>query len=376
MKRILFLVVAVSTVACSGIVDPHDVNSGSGSQDIPDEYVEPFTLVVDKAEAEASGEDFVTFALNDSYGRDLLQDKNALQSVNITSEEGLRVPRMDTKVAFIANGVYNFSATFKGQKSVNTVEVQAKNRAKYEVFHRNVGLFKCTSVWCSACPYLGASLYGLSESVKEHSVILAVHGDFDGKKDPFSLYVSGMDLGSYLMGRFGKSSLPTMVYDMNYAKSGTKTTSDLEAEIYQRRLDSPATCGFKVNSVEVEDGALKVNVVMKSSVGGDYDLACAVLRDGLEYQGAFSVNEDGIYDEVVIAMSESALGYYKGQELAAGEEYEEVFSFDFGGNVPSAEHLKSYYVAVYAYRKTAEGSTMDNIITCGYGETVDYHLND
>ena len=48
-----------------GSVDPD--NQGQG--DAPDEFTEPFTLSVDKAQVEASGKDIVTFSLKDAYGR-------------------------------------------------------------------------------------------------------------------------------------------------------------------------------------------------------------------------------------------------------------------------------------------------------------------
>jgi hypothetical protein len=88
------------------------------------------------------------------------------------------------------------------------------------------------------------------------------------------------------------------------------------------------------------------------------------------------MNDDGIYDEVVVALSESFLGYYKGESVAKDGEISEEFTFDFGDNVPSESDLEDYYVAVYAHRKAGARSTMDNIVTCGYGETVDYHYND
>ena len=65
-----------------------------------------------------------------------------------------------------------------------------------------------------------------------------------------------------------------------------------------------------------------------------------------------------------------------GVEVAEGAEVSETFTFDFGENVPSQADLANYYVAVYAHRKTSQGSVMDNIVTCGYGKTVDYQLND
>ena len=373
MKRILlYISTIVLAASCSGTVDPD--NQGQG--DVPDEFTEPFTLSVDKAQVEASGKDIVTFSLKDAYGREMLEDKSTLQSVNITSEEGVRVTRMERTIGFISNGTYHFSAKYKGKASANTVEVKAQNRAKYEKYHKNVGLFKCTSVYCVACPNLADNLHKISDDAKDHSVVLAIHGDFQGQKDPFSLYVSGTDLGSYMMSWFGGSGWPTLIYDLAHAKTGSSNTTDLEAEIMNRRVESPATCGIKVNSVAVEGTALKVSATMKSSTGGDYDMACAVLRDGLTYLGGYSLDDSGVYDEVVVALSESFIGYYKGEEVAEGAEVSETFTFDFGESVPSAADLENYYVAVYAHRKTADGSVMDNIVTCGYGKSVDYRLND
>ena len=371
MKRLQYILAMVLAASCSGTIDPENQEPVV----VPDEYTEPFTLSVDKTEVEASGLDYVTFSLKDAYDREMLTDKEALQSINIISEEGIRVPRMETKLSFIANGTYNFTAKFKGKKSQNTVEVKVSNRAKYEVFHRNVGLFKCTSVWCQACPYLAENLHKMSDEAKEHSVVLALHGNFNDK-DPFSLYVDGTDLGSYMMGRFGGSGWPTLIVDLHHSKVGSGTISDLEAEIMDRRVDSPATCGIKVNSVEVDGTVLKVSATLKSSLGADYDMACAVLRNGLTFSGGYSLNDSGIYDEVVVALSESFAGYYDGETVAKDAELSETFAFDFGSNVPSAKDLESYYVAVYAHRKTSEGSVLDNITTCGYGKAVDYKLND
>lgn len=374
MKRtLLYLSTILLAAACSGTLDDSDKTG-----DIPEEYTEPFTLSVDKAEAEASGTDYVTFSLKDAYDREMLTDKKALEHINIKSEQGYRVDRMETKVMFIANGSYDFIATYNGKKS-NSVKVTAKNRAKYEVFHKNVGLFKCTSVWCPACPALGRTLHKLAGDTADHSVVLAFHGNFD-QKDPYSLYLGdGTDLGSYMISYFKGQGWPTLIYDFSYAVTGGNIpTADIEANVLERRIESPATCGIKVTSVAVEGTALKVKASMKSSTGGDYTLACAVARNGLEYQGGYSPADDGIYDEVVVALSESFLAYSdtNGSKVEKDAEVSKEFSFDFGDKVPTAEELKDFYVAVYAHRKVAKGSVMDNIVTCGYGKTVDYHYND
>ena len=71
MKRILlYLSTIVLAASCSGTVDPD--NKGQG--DVPDEFTEPFTLSVDKAQVEARGKDIVTFSLKDAYGREMLDD--------------------------------------------------------------------------------------------------------------------------------------------------------------------------------------------------------------------------------------------------------------------------------------------------------------
>lgn len=375
MKKLLYLSALALIAACSGTVDPEDEQVI-----IPDEYTEPFTLSVDKTEVEASGKDYVTFSLKDAYDREMLGDKNALQSINIVSDEGVRVPRMDNRATFIDNGTYNFTAKFKGKASQNTVQVEAKNRAKYEMFHKNVGLFKCTSISCLACPELGRTLHSLSDEAKAHSVVLSIHGNYSGR-DPFALYVGDTDLATYMMGRFGGSGWPTLIYELDEAVTGSgpgsqNSSSSIAQRVMQHRIDNPATCGIKVTSVQLEGTVFKVKATMKSSTGGDYDLACAVLRNGLEYQGGHSVNDDGVYDEVVVALSESFVGYYKGETVTEGSEISETFSFDFGDSVPSAEVLNSYYVAVYAHRKADDGrSVMDNIVTCDYGKSVDYRLN-
>ena len=378
MKKLLFILSAAVLAACTGTIDPEDQNQDPNQPEveIPAEFTAPFTLSVDKTEVEADGKDCVTFSLKDAYGREMLEDMKTLQSINIVSDKGVRVPRMTTTATFIANGTYVFSAKYKGVKSENSIEVKAqKNRAKYEKYHRNVGLFKCTSVFCSACPGMARDMHNFSEDAKDHSVVIAFHGNYDSS-DPFSLYVQGQDLGSYVIGYFGGGGWPTLIYDLDEVLKYPYSTSSMEATIMQRRINSPATCGIKVSSVELEGTALKVKASLTSSEGGEYDLACAVLRDGLVYKGGFSMNDDGVYNEVAVALSESFLGYYKGETVAKDAEISEEFSFDFGDKVPSAEELKGFYVAVYAHRKTAKGSVVDNIVTCAYGQSVDYHLND
>lgn len=372
-KTLLYIPVAIIAAACSGNIDDND-----HTQDAPEDYVEPYTLAVDKTEVEASGKDTVTFSLTDAYGRDILQDRNALQVVNIVAEDGTRVKRMTNTATYFSNGTFTYTARFMGIPSENTVTVKASNRGKYETYFRRVGLFKCTSVWCSACPALASSLHSMSDEAKEHSVVLACHGDFN-YKDPFSIYVDGTDLGSYMMARFGGNGWPTLIYDLSEAETGAARQGEIEENIMARRAESPATCGIRISSVTVEGSDLKVKASMKTSTGGKYDLACAVLRDGLAYaaEGVSSLDNKGIFDEVVVNLTPNFLRYNPetGRQLAKDEEYSTEFAFSFGEAVPSEAELAAFRVVVYAHRATESGSTMDNIAECAYGKSVDYKLN-
>lgn len=371
----------LSAVACSGFIDTND----SGDNTVPAEYEGPYTLSVDKTEVEASGVDTVTFSLMDSHGRDILLDRRAMQSVNIVCEDGTSLKRLSNTATFNRNGQFVYVATYMGVKSQNTVTIAAKNRAKYEVYARRVGLFKCTSVWCSACPSLARSLHSLSADAKEHSVVLSCHGNFN-YSDPFSLYIDGTDLGTYLMGRFQNyAAWPTLIYDLDKAHSGAASDTEVTEKIMERRVEYPATCGIKISEVKTEmrDGNayLVAKVSLKTSTGGKYDLAGAVMRDGLSYQadGVFSANNDGVFDEVVLNLTNNFLKYNSqtGVELKKDEEHSQEIAFSFGSDsVPSEEELEKYRVAIWAHHYTDEGSRMDNITECGYGKSVDYLLNE
>lgn len=375
LSRIAATFAIAAFAACSGNID-----SEQGGDVVTGDFEAPFTLSANMDVVEADGKTSVEFSLKDKYGREMLDEKRTLQSINITSDDiNVRVPRMEKSVSFIKNGDYVFKATYLGVESANTVTIKAQNRSAYEVYHRNVALFKSTSVWCPACPLLANRIHELSDDTKDHIVVLGCHGDYNAA-DPFSLYVGTYSLGQYMINHFGGSGWPTLVYDLCVVNKTNPSKDAMESGIYERRLNSPATCGIKVSSVTVEGTALKVNTTLATSTGGDYDLACAVLCDGLKFddQMASSANNDGIYNEVVLSLSPNFLQYSSesGKSLAKDHEMEKEFTFEFGGNVPSASDLQKYYVAVWAHKKVDGGSSVDNIVTCGYGKTADYRYNE
>lgn len=367
MKKIFYIFAASLLVACSG--------SNEGPV-IPDAYTEPFTLSVDTDEVEADGVSVVTFSFKDSYGREMLDDRMVRANITIASTDGILVDSKGRSVSFIDNGEHVFKARYNGRYS-NEVIVTAVNRGAYEYFYKNIGIFKCTSVDCSACPYfVQAYEEGVAEVCKEHSILLAFHGDFQGS-DPLGVSSSAGTLGNYILNSFGLSSWPGAVFDLHLKMIGT-SPSTIEKNISTLRVTNPATCGIKVNSITFEGKTVKVNASLKSSKGGEYDLACALVEDGVEYFGGYSYNDSGIYNEVVRGVSGNLLAYDPATltSVAKDEEITKTIVMNFSSNVTESA-LNGKYVAVWAHRKMENGeSIMDNVVTCAYGSTTDYLLND
>ena len=364
MKRLLYFFAMALAVSCSGAVDPENQDPVV----VPDELTEPFTLSVDKAEVEANGSDYVTFSLKDAYGREMLDDKNTLQGINITSEEGVRVTRMEKTVSFIANGTYHFTAKYKGKVSANTVEVKAVNRAAYEKYHKNVAIYKATATWCGPCAVMTKALNGLNEDTKAHSVELCWHG-----QDELAVTPGGWDYdyGSFVISYFGGQGFPTVVLDLKETTI-ENTSSALDKAIWNIRSEYPATCGLKL-STEYDAAANTINASaeLTSSTGGSYDMGMVLLLNNQIVQGG--TNEGGRYSHIVRA-STGNFFMYSSESLT---KVEKDGKMTFSQQIPAGNHkLEDLSVVAFALVPDGDSARMDNIVEVNAGESVDYKLND
>lgn len=361
--------------ACEGQTD-------SGYEQAPDEYVAPYVFSVDKTEIESSGADVATFSLKDAYGREMLDGGEIQSSVNIyDTETGTRIKRLTKEFSSIEDGTFTFEATYRGVRSDNTVTVVSQNRSSYETFHKCVALYKVTSVHCPACPELSKTLHNIGDKAKDHSIVISCHGNYQAK-DPFSLYVGNQDLGTWLMGQFGLNSWPVLVYDMKSAVVGaSKSVDEIESNIIAYRTSNPATCGIRIISSECavadETATVNVSASVKSSKGGDYDLGLVVICDGLVYSSGYSVDDSGIYDDVLMACNNTFAAYSSSTLQNVGKNAEKTFSLS--AQMPESTY-KAYAddmeIVVIAHRRTDDGySIVDNCVLSPMGEPKDYVLN-
>ncbi len=332
-------------------------------------------LVADKTEAEASGQDYVTFKLLDADGVDVLADRNSLQHVNIVSEDGFRVPRMSNKVSFIANGTYKFTAKYNGQESDNSVEIVAKNRGKYEKYHKNVALYKATGTWCAYCPAMTTAIEAMNDDAKSHSVEMCWHGSSTSSDDPWAIPEANYnDCGNALVYYFsnlsGKSlGFPTVILDLETIVT-EKSASALENGIWNLRAEYPATSGIKLSS-KYDSAAGKIEIVaeLTSSTGGEYDMGFAVLLNNQTYQGTAP---DGKYSRIVRASSSNFVMHGTLKNLAKDTPSEFKYTFNAGEGIDKDNMV----VVAYSLVNNGDRARIDNIVEAKLGESIDYAYNE
>lgn len=372
-KKIMLMSAAIFSVAamfsCTGNVDPEDDNGGSSSGSV-------YTISADKTELEADASSVVTFTLKDENGTDLtLTDPGSCYFM--IEETGEYLDRLQRTYSAFDNGTYTFRGMYKGVQSENTVTVNAVNRSKYEMFHRNVAVYKMTGTWCPNCPSMTAGLNGVIPEVSSHMIILACHGNSTSEQDPYSYYVSpNVDLGNLMLSEFFEmGGFPSLVLNLN-TPFVERSHSAIEDAVNEQRRNYPATCGIKVTST-CTGGQLSAEATLMSDKGGTYDIECAILLDNEYYpQGA---EPDGKYNHIVRGYSGNFMAYSAEQakDVAAGEEISRTFNIAAADVPELADNAENCSIVVYALRRLEDGSTMvDNIVSCPVNGTVDYVYNE
>lgn len=363
---ILFLCIT----ACSGNTDDTDPIEGGTIEG-------PFTISADKTEIEADGKDAAMLKLTDKNGN-VLTEEDELKYISFEVAETGEALSRSNKFTAIMNGTFTISATYKNDKSENTVKVTAKNRAAYEKYFRKVAVHDLTDVMCVNCPTMVTALEGVDDIWKKHMIVLAVHGGMS-PSDPWD--ISGM--GIAMLKAFNGQGWPSAIFNLNYMMKNTERNPSAIGRIIGNQMrDYPATCGIGISSELTKDGDVSVTAKLISDKGGSYDLGYALLMDGLYYQGGYTPNNDGRYDDVVVGVTSNYMTYLQseGFTVAANEEKTEKWLFD-----KSEKHMcvdindsnkKDCRVVVFALRQEAGKTIIDNIAECPLGETLDYELNE
>lgn len=351
-RNIILLLSAAAIAACEGM------GGGAGNA--------PFTLSLDKDVIESDGKDAATLVITDSKGNVMTTPEN-LRKTSFYIEEtkewqsgmGSDTPNVFTS---IIDGTYTISAMYNGVECENKVTVTSQNRKTYEKFHKNVAIYRLTSVACTYCPEMSAALSNINDYTRDHSVLLEFHSNDIGP-DEFTIPYN--DLGSALARMYG-AGYPFCIYSIAEG-SGKRTVNDIQRLVKNQLVANPARTGIKATS-SVVDGRLTVNAEVTASAPGKYDLGMAVLRDNCIPSGP--AYEDR-YDDVV----ENISGNYHGISVDAFNlEVDESRTFTRECELKTDDR-KNYRVALFTLVEVNGKAIIDNIVEFKAGESVDYRYN-
>ena len=361
MKRFfIILSLALSLLAaCTGGHEPEVIDTPA---------VAPFTLSVDKAQIESNGKDAATFTITDANGQvltDLAHIRNTSFYIVETKEWRTDIGSGDAPNVFtsITDGTYTVKAMYEGEYCENELQVEAVNRKEYELFHKNVLIYRFTATWCQYCPTMTEALGKINDFSKDHSLVMEFHGSDQYTFDAISAYASEI---------YGTVGYPYCNYALVFG-SGKKTVNDIHKNIKSVLVDYPAQTGIKATA-SAENGKLSVNATVMASVAGEYDLAMAVLMDDCQPStpsDGSAVYEDE-YDNVIRAitgnynaMSTDKFSLGKNEEKAT---VKEITDFKFNQD--------KCRVVLFTLRKTSEGNIIiDNAVSVPVGQSVDYRYN-
>ena len=350
--------------ACHGFQDPNDLLAL-----VPQA---PYTLSVDKKVIESDGKDVAVLTITDVKGL-VLTEGDYLRNTSFYIAEmdewrsGLGSSEAPNLFTSIADGTYTISAMYEGVYCENTVTVRSENRSGYEVFHKNVLIYKLTGTWCQYCPFMTEALHNVDDYTKDHSIVMAFHN-----RDDFAIqYNANLDMADMLLSRFGTSDdgYPYAVYSLAEG-SGKRTVNDIQRLVKNQLTSAPASTGIKAESV-VADGKVTVNATVMASTAGTYDLGIAILKDdqtALNYN-----NQRETYDDVVMmvsgnfyAMSSAAF------DLSAGEEITLEKVCEHPDIVPGS----TCRVVLFTLAESGGRTIVDNSVSFKVGEGVDYRYNE
>lgn len=363
MKKLLFLLPFLA-VSCSGNVDPDDQQSG--------EPVAPYTLTVDKDTIESDGKDQAVFTITDANGL-ILTEGEYLRNTSFHIEEtdewrsGIGSDEDPNKFSSIVDGTYTVSAMYKGETCVNSVSVRSRNRSTYEVFHKNVAIYRLTGTWCQYCPYMTEALENVNSYTKEHSIVMEFHN-----ADEFSVpYNSTMDLAAFILNRFGTSDdgYPYCVYSIAEG-SGKRTVNDIQRFVRNRLFEDPAGTGIKASST-VTGGVLAVNAVVKASSAGKYDLGMAVLRDNC-IPGSDAQEE--VYNDVVLGISGNFYAFSSDASFYLDAGSEKAVEKTWESDVLKSA-VSDCRVVLFTIVEKNGRFVIDNAVSFKVGDSVDYKYN-
>ncbi len=354
-RFIAAVALAMTAFACSDV-------GPDGTADVP---TQPYTLSVDKSSIESDGKDEAVFTITDANGM-ILTDKNNIGKTSfhfVETDEwksGMILDRPNVLTS-IDDGVYTVAAMYDGIECENEVKVISKNRSAYEMFHKNVAIYRFTATWCQYCPEMTESLANRDEYTKDHSVVLEFHKD-----DEYSIPA----LQNYLNTIAG---VPYCIYSLDYYSTGVNSVKEIRSYVRGQLTEYPAKTGIKASS-SISGNKLTVNATVKASKAGTFDLGMAVLKDNCV--PTVSNPKEPVYNDVVFSISGNFRGMSSDGSFSLGADEEKKITKELTSDILDSAAAKDCRVVLFTLTEHGSKVVIDNVVEFKVGEGIsDYRCN-
>lgn len=330
------------------------------------------TLICDVTGIAADGKDIATFTV--------MQD-----DIDVTAESTLYEIDAEGNETKLESMTYSTTVvgqhTFIARKGTAASEpfillatAVDSNPDKYEGFKERAMLLQFTAQGCGYCPLMKAGLKELEKEGWDDGVTIACHVPLFSD----TMYPSFWQKlwNSYSAGAQG---IPTMSFNLDKKTSAgayqqpAATASNLKQTARQVIDAYPVTSGISASYIQINEEETQVIASVKIADDGDYRVAAWLLEDHINaYQanyvsGILPADELKDHCDVLRAMSNTEP---TGEDIEKGAKKTHNLSWNFNVKELKKGVLENTHVVVFVTKKEGDKYIVNNIIECGFNDSV------
>lgn len=333
------------------------------------------TLSCDVTSIAADGKEAATFTV--------MQDKADVTAESTLYEidpEGKETKIEGMTFTTTVAGNHTFIAR-KGTAASEPVTVLAtavdNNPDKYDGFRERVMMLQFTATWCGYCPRMKAGIKELEKDGWDNGVTIACHAN-DIMQPTFIMSILKAANAT-------EKGLPCMSFNfdgVNFVEGGYPSPAQQAALLKSTATESinayPVTSGISATYMKINDEETQVIASVKIADDGDYRVNAWLLEDHInaaQNGTATGLTPEELKDhcDVLRAMSNSEA---TGEDIEKGAKKTHNFTWTFNKKDLKKGVLENTHVVVLVTKKEGDKYVVNNIIECGFNDSVSFEYVD
>lgn len=369
-----FRLVALAMAFVGGVVLTSCHGQSDDMTNVPEGTLRIFA---DKTTIAADGSDLVTFTV--MFGSRDVSHERSLQLVRNGKLGNYGINTFSTAVPgeYTFTAEYYYGERYYSDNSVLVVATSSVEEGEKKGFVQQILGFQFTSIGCTSCPHLAASIKQIQSDFPNRLVPVAFHQDFNYSDE----MTHPMTASYYTL--IKRQGLPqfnaNLIIDNDYI---TVSEYDYIAAILDRvEKNYPATCGVAIESYLPEGGninSVDVKVKITSNTPSTYRYQIFLVEDGfVSFQYGSEEAGNYVHNNVVRSvMSTNVYGaeFNDDMNMMVGVEATAERTLE----IPHGCNWQNMRIVVAALVSYDGGSSyvVNNCATCPVGGMVDYLVNE